>query len=204
MKNVIFTIMALTLLFSIAGCGGKSNPEDWSKEKLDKWFDKGDWLNGWQVRPDMSVDRKAFSLSYYKDSERWNKAFTFLKENNLMNLELKRYDIDGDNAYATVSEYLTKNIEDARFEAHRKYIDIQYVIDGKEMIEVAPLSSKKIILEQYDPDRDIEFLTAGDSVSLQATPDRFFIFFPDDAHKPGLKAGENSTVRKIVVKVKTD
>ena len=58
-------------------------------------------------------------------------------------LEVKRYDIDGDNLYATVSEYITKNEEDAKFEAHQKYIDIQYVISGKEIMSIAPLSTEK-------------------------------------------------------------
>ena len=204
MKNSIFKIMAMTILFSMAGCTGNTGPESWSAEKLNKWFGKGEWLNGWQIKPDPSIDRKAFAVAYFKNSTRWNKAFNFLKSTDPEKLELKRYDLDGDNLYATVSEYLTKNEEDARYEAHQKYIDIQYVASGKEMIGVAPVSQKQNVLEPYDPAKDVEFMTVGNGVNLKATPERFFIFFPENLHRPGLKDGLNAPVRKVVVKVRID
>lgn len=204
MKNSLLTIAVMTSLSILSGCSGDADPASWSSKKTDKWFEKGDWLNGWQVKPDQSINRKAFAISYFKYSERWDKAFNFLKSNDLSELELKRYDIDGDNVYAPVSEYLTKNEVDARYEAHRGYIDIQYVVSGKELIGVAPVSSKKDVLEAYDGAKDIEFLTVTVGENRLASPDRFFIFFPEDAHRPGLKDGENSPVRKIVVKVKVD
>jgi YhcH/YjgK/YiaL family protein len=171
---------------------------------INKWFEKGEWLNGWSVKPDASINRKEFAISYFKHKDRWDKAFTFLKENDLTKLEVKRYDLDGDNVYALISEYLTKNEDEARYEAHQKYIDIQYVISGKEQIGIAPMSMKKEILEPYDTTRDIMFLTVNQIKNLKANPDRFFIFFPDDIHRPGLKDGENLQVRKVVIKVKVD
>jgi YhcH/YjgK/YiaL family protein len=204
MKNSLLTIVIMTSLSILSGCSGGSDPAAWSSGKIDKWFEKGDWLNGWQVKPDQSINRKAFAVSYFKNKERWDKAFNFLKSNDLSGLELKRYDIDGNNLYAPVSEYLTKNEEEARYEAHQKYIDIQYVVSGKELIGVAPISQKKDVLEPYDATKDIEFMTVTGGENRIATPDRFFIFFPEDAHRPGLKDTENSPVRKIVVKVKVD
>lgn len=201
MKN---SLLILIVMATLSGCTGNSDPSAWSAQKTDKWFEKGDWLNGWQVQPDQSINRKAFAISYFRNKERWDKAFIFLKSSDLTALELKRYDIDGDNLYAPVSEYLTKNEEDARYEAHQKYIDIQYVVSGKELIGVAPVSQKKDVLEAYDSTKDIEFLTVTGGENRPALPDKFFIFFPDDAHRPGLKDGENSPVRKIVVKVKVD
>lgn len=188
----------------ISGCSGNEDPSTWSSKQTDDWFEKGEWLNGWQIKPDESINRKAFAVSYFKNKERWDKAFSFLKSNDLNELELKRYDIDGDDLYAVVSEYLTKNEEDARYEAHKKYIDIQYVIKGSELIGVAPLSQKQDLLQAFDESNDIEFFTVTGGENRLATPDRFFIFFPDDAHRPGLKEGENSIVRKIVVKLKTE
>jgi YhcH/YjgK/YiaL family protein len=204
MKKSLLIIIVMASLSALSGCSGNSDPALWSSKKIDKWFEKGDWLNGWQVNPDQSINRKAFAISYFKNKERWDKAFNFLKSNDISGLELKRYDIDGNNLYAPVSEYLTKNEEDARYEAHRKYIDIQYVVSGKELIGVAPMSQKKDVLEPYDATKDIEFLTVAQGENHLATPDRFFIFFPEDAHRPGLKDGENLPVRKVVVKVKID
>ncbi|MFO7621111.1 MAG: YhcH/YjgK/YiaL family protein [Bacteroidales bacterium] len=167
-------------------------------------FEKNEWLNGWTVKPDPSVDRKALAVSYFRNMERWNSAISFLKENDLSALELKRYDIDGDNLYVAVSEYLTKNPEEANFEAHRRYIDIQYVVSGKELIGITPISMKNEIIEPFDAERDIEFFTVTSENNLRTSPERFFIFFPEDAHRPGLKDGENSMVKKIVVKVRVD
>jgi YhcH/YjgK/YiaL family protein len=204
MKNSLLIIMVMAGLSALSGCSVSSDPAEWSSKRIDKWFEKGDWLNGWQIKPDQSINRKAFAVSYFKNKERWDKAFNFLKSNDLSRLELKRYDIDGDNLYAPVSEYLTKNEEDARYEAHQKYIDVQYVVSGKELIGVAPISNKKDILEPYDVIKDIEYFTVSQGENRLALPDRFFIFFPEDAHRPGLKDGENSPVRKVVVKVKID
>ena len=196
--------MVLTTFLSFIGCKSSTDPSTWSSKQIDKWFEKGEWLNGWSVKPDTSINRREFAISYFKNKERWDKAFTFLKNNDLSKLEIKRYDIDGDNLYAPVSEYLTKNEEDAKFEAHRKYIDIQYVINGAEMMSVAPLSQKNDVIAPYDSSKDVEFMTVRQSTSYKATPDRFFIFFPSDIHRPGVKIGENEQVRKVVVKVKVD
>ncbi|MDP4222939.1 MAG: YhcH/YjgK/YiaL family protein [Bacteroidota bacterium] len=201
MKKSFLIIVAMAVL---SACSDNSDPSAWSTQKIDKWFEKGDWLNGWKVKPDESINRKAFAISYFKNRERWDKAFTFLKNSDLSVLELKRYDIDDDNVYAPVSEYLTKNEADARYEAHQKYIDIQYVVSGKELIGIAPVSQKNEVLEPYDATKDIEFLNVSGGENRTAMPDRFFIFFPDDAHRPGLKDGESSPVRKVVVKVKVD
>ena len=204
MKIILLIFVIMTSLSILSGCSGDADPVKWSSKKTDKWFENGDWLNGWKVKPDQSVNRRAFAISYFKNKERWDRAFDFLKSNDLSGLELRRYDIDENNLYAPVSEYITKNEEDARYEAHHIYIDIQYVVSGKELIGIAPISQKKDVLEPYDITKDIEFLTVNGGENRLAMPDRFFIFFPEDAHRPGLKDMENSPVRKIVVKVKVD
>jgi len=204
MKKLIVKIMVLISFLGFIGCKSSSDPATWSSAKIDKWFEKGEWLNGWTVKPDVSINRKEFALSYFKNKERWDKAFIFLKSGDLSKLEVKRYDIDGDNLYAPVSEYLTKNIEDAKFEAHQKYIDIQYVISGTELMSVAPLSIKKDVLVPYDATKDVGFMTVTKSSDYIATPERFFIFFPSDIHRPSVRVGDYSQVKKIVVKVKVD
>ena len=181
-----------------------SDPDGWSNEKLNNWFEKGDWLNGWDVKPDNSINRKTFAASYFKNRKRWDKTFSFLKNNDLSKLEIKKYDIDGENAYAPVSEYISKNEEDARFEVHRKYIDIQYVIKGIEQISVAPLSARNQITSAYDEAKDIEFMTVKESSAYKATPGNFFIFFPSEIHRPCVRLNENTQVKKIVVKVRVD
>jgi len=204
MKNLLLKIMVFSGLLSFLDCKSSPDPATWNEKQVNKWFEKGEWLNGWSVKPDATINRKEFALSYFKNKIRWDKAFIFLKDNDLSKLELRRYDIDGDNVYAPVSEYMTKSEEAARFEVHRKYADIQYVISGKELIGISPLAMQKEILEPYDAARDIEFMTVTRGVDFKAQPDRFFIFFPEDVHRPGLRDGDSTKVRKVVVKVKLD
>jgi YhcH/YjgK/YiaL family protein len=204
MKKVIVIIMTLVSFFGLTGSKSSSDPSAWSNKKIEQWFEKREWSAGWKITPDPTINKRAFAIAYFKNKERWDKAFRFLAENNLSGLEIKRYDIDGDNLFATVSEYLTKNEETTNFEAHRKYIDIQYVISGKEFMNVMPLKKAKQEVIPYDITKDIEFMKFEKAVKHAATPSNFFIFFPDDAHRPGLKETVNSPVRKIVIKVKID
>jgi YhcH/YjgK/YiaL family protein len=204
MKKIFLKFVVLVSLLSVAGCKSSNDPSNWSSSRIDKWFERGDWLSGWNIKPDGSINRKELAVYYFKNKERWNKAFAFLKSTDLSKLEVKRYDIDGNNLYAIVSEYLTKNEEDAKFETHQKYIDIQYVINGKEQMSVAPLSMKNEVLTPYDGEKDVEFMTVTKSSGYTAGPERFFIFFPSDIHRPTVKVGENSQVRKIVLKLKIE
>lgn len=204
MKNLLFKFMVFSICLGFIGCKSSTDPSQWSSKQIDSWFEKGEWLNGWQVKPDPSIDRKAFAVSYFKNRERWDKAFVFLKENDLSKLEIRRYDIVGDNVFATSSEYLSKNEEDVRYEAHRKYIDIQYVINGKELIGHTSMNMKKDILVPYDETKDVEFMTVMQGTASLATPANFFIFFPEDIHRPSMKDGESSQVKKVVVKIKAD
>jgi len=204
MKRVTLLLILITGIIGFTGCKASKDPASWSSSEVDKWFEKHEWLNGWTIIPDASIDKRALAVYYFKNKERWDRAFAFLKDSDLTKLEVKRYNVDGDNLYASVSEAMTKNEEDTKFEAHRKYIDIQYVIKGAEQMSITPLSDKKEEMVPYDPAKDVEFMTVNKTMSFEATPDRFFIFFPSDIHRPSVKIGENKIVRKVVVKVRID
>jgi biofilm protein TabA len=202
-KSIAILMVTITLIGMTAG-KSSSDPSTWSKRKIEKWYAKKEWMHGWTVNPDASVNKRELAVSYFKNSLRWEKAFTFLKDNDLAKLEVKRYDIDGDNLFATISEYTTKNDDAANFEAHRKYIDIQYMISGTELMNIAPLETVTKILVPYDEQKDIEFMSVKNIVNHRASSDNFFIFFPDDAHRPGMKDGANTMIRKVVIKLKVE
>ncbi|MFH0842814.1 MAG: YhcH/YjgK/YiaL family protein [Bacteroidota bacterium] len=204
MKDLFIKTMVLLNFLGISGCKSTTDPSAWSSKEIDKWFEKGEWLGGWNIEPDVSINRKEFTISYFRHKERWDKAFAFLRNNDLTKLEVKRYDISGSEVYAPVSEYMTKNEEDARYESHVRYADIQYVISGKELIGIAPQSEMKQMLEPYNEANDIMFMTVNSISNHNTAPERFFIFFPGDLHRPGLRDGESVAVRKIVVKVRLD
>lgn len=178
-----------------------SSPENWSEEELTQWFKNSEWKSGWEIIADVSVNKKEMAKHFFQNPERWQKAFSFLKSEELTSLPTGRYELEGPDLFAIIDEYITKDEEVARFEAHRKYIDIQYVISGEERIGITPLENT-VVTVPFDEDKDILFLDASDFVYKDANPSRFFVFFPDDAHCPGVKMMNNSRVRKVVVKVR--
>ena len=188
------------LLVSTTACKPDSHPSTWSEQKLEEWFDSGQFLNGLSLIPDPSIDRRSFALHYYDHKETWDKAFAFLKNTDLNALPVGRVDLGG-QLYANVSEYEPKDREGLPFEAHKGYIDIQYVVEGYEAIDIAPLE-KTTVTQPYNAEIDALFCTTSAFTELQAKPGRFFIFFPEEAHRPGMKDGDESiSVRKVVVKV---
>ncbi len=177
--------------------------ENWSQEHLSAWFTSGEWKNGWKIVSDDSVNQKELAKQFFQNPERWRKAFSFLKNADLTSLPSGRYDLEGVDLFAIIDEYTTKDEEIARFEAHRKYADIQYVILGEERIGITSLNKTKVTVP-FDGEKDIVFLDTLEFLYKVASPAKFFVFFPDDAHCPGVKNLENSKVKKVVIKVRLD
>ena len=80
MKNLIVTIMVLISFFGLTGSRTDSDPSTWSNKQIDKWFAKGQWAEGWTITPDASINKRELAVLYFKNKERWAKAFKFLKE----------------------------------------------------------------------------------------------------------------------------
>ena len=170
-------------------------------EHVKEWFNKGEWKMGWAAMPDASINPTELFGQVHRNPGCWAQAFRFLATTDLAALPKGRHELDGTNLYASVDEYLSREPEDCRLEAHRKYADIQYVISGQEQIGITPLAETREATP-YHPDNDILFLDGEVGHYGQANPARFFVFFPNDAHMPCLKSGERSPVKKVVVKVR--
>ena len=127
-------------------------------------------------------------------------GFEWLKSQDLANIECKKYLINGDNLYANVQEYYTK--DDAKYEAHKNYIDIQYMIKGQETIGVTDIENC-IVSVEYDKEKDIEFLDCNaEEEYVRLEEGQFIILYPQDAHKPSIDCKGKNFVKKVVVKVK--
>jgi YhcH/YjgK/YiaL family protein len=201
MKAIKFFILTFSIMGLACTLQKSKTPDQWSEKELSEWFSKGEWKQGWEAQPDESVNQKEFARLYFENQERWNKAFQFLSEQNLTELEKGRYELEGADLFVNVDEYVTRNEEDVLFEAHKKYADIQVLISGEEKIGVLPLGETTVTIP-YDEEKDIMFLTADEENYRTAVPGKFFLFFPEDAHRPTVKANENTPVRKIVIKVR--
>lgn len=127
-------------------------------------------------------------------------AFAFLRRADLAALPDGRRDINGDRVFALVSRYTPKPVPEAlRWEAHRAYIDIQFLVTGSEQLGWAPRATLRET-ETHDVAKDCAFF-AGDGTLCTLRAGQFAVFFPEDAHAPGHAAGAPAPVQKIVVKV---
>jgi YhcH/YjgK/YiaL family protein len=105
--------------------------------------------------------------------------------------------------FVVVQEYYGKQKSDAFYESHKKYTDIQYIIEGEEVIGLTALDKLKI-KEPYNEENDIAFYDFDGGDYLKASPEKFFLFFPEDAHRPSITTGDSILVKKIVVKILID
>lgn len=202
--SAIHKLLFALIFFLMTGCDTntrKEEPEEWSESEAAEWFDQKKWLGQSELQPHASIDKRDFAVRYHRNRERWDKAFAFLEAQDLATINTGTYEIDGKNVYAIVQEYNSKNPEDAQYESHKVYTDLQYIISGEELIGLTDLSSTTV-KTPYDGEKDIAFYDAEEGEMLMAKPGTFFLFFPDDAHRPGIKVDENKPVKKIVIKVK--
>jgi len=111
-----------------------------------------------------------------------------------------RHELGGQKLSAIFSSYQTEDPEEKHFEAHRRFIDIQVVLQGRESLYWAPLLSLEPRGE-YSEAEDIAFFTGPAGIAVPLEPGWFTVLFPQDAHKPGCLRGNPAQVRKLVIKV---
>lgn len=106
-----------------------------------------------------------------------------------------------DDIFVLKQAYKTKNREECFFESHRKYIDIQYIVKGSEVMDVSNLEELEII-EEYDENRDfIKYSSKNSFSSLLIKEKELAIFYPSDAHQPCIKNIKNEVIYKAVIKL---
>ncbi len=140
------------------------------------------------------------SLRYidnYKNLGEVYTALKFLAETDFSKMELGKYELN-ENAYYMVQEYDTKPKDVS--EAHEKYIDIQMLVSGEEVIGVAFIDCEKTLVEAK-PEKDV-WKYACETQPIKLGAGDFMVLYPTDIHKPGVTLGESVRCRKVVVKVK--
>lgn len=147
----------------------------------------------------------AKNLDFYRTlgvEGRYAKAVDFLQNNDLENLAPGKYEIDGKNVYANVTEYTTIPWEEAKYESHRDYTDIQYVIKGSEIMTYAPVEALNVKVP-YNEEKDVVFYdNENPGLKVVAKDGEYIIFNPWDGHKPKAAAGEPAPIKKVIVKIK--
>jgi YhcH/YjgK/YiaL family protein len=142
-----------------------------------------------------------WNLYFSKESDLYAGMEFILKQIN-ESIKEGRYELKGDDLYAMVQSYTTDAPENKRLESHRRYIDIQYIVSGTEVIGWLPTGGLKAATP-YSEENDVVFYHNSEGMSqLVLTPGMFAVFYPHDAHRPGCFLDKPEPVRKIVVKVK--
>jgi YhcH/YjgK/YiaL family protein len=150
----------------------------------------------------MILDTLSESHQYTAISPRFEKAFAFLRQVN-KDTAPGRYDIDGEDIFAFVQQHLTKPIEERQYEAHRKYIDVQYIIRGREVLYWAPLPLLTNITMPFSEEQDAALYSIiPEGMPYQLREGQFTVLFPQDGHVPSCAWDQPAEVLKVVVKVK--
>lgn len=190
-------LLFIAMLFCISSVAIAQSP---SKKEAVKWFNSKQWLGKLKLKPHKTINVLEFYIQYHANKANWDRAFAFLEEHRQGKVEKGKYTLVGDDVFATVTENPSKNVDSTQWESHRKYIDIQSVLEGKELIGVNPVA-KAVITNPYNEQKDVANYSVKGKL-YPATPGIFFIFFPGDAHRPSITPGGNKLVKKVVIKVR--
>lgn len=150
----------------------------------------------------MIYDKIKNANQYKALSANMKKALEYLETTDFSKLDAGKYPIDGDNVYAMVQCPTTKLKADAKWEGHKNYADIQYVVAGDEIIGVQA-ADEMIVETPYNETKDILFFAEnGKGVDLMMKPGYFTVLFPSDAHMPLVCTDLPTAEKKVVVKFK--
>lgn len=127
----------------------------------------------------------------------------FITKNNCFELPNGQIDIDGDNLFVRVMEYHPKDAAENKFETHRRYADVQYLVKGTELMQLIP-ADQLTPLGDYDSSGDYQFFKGEHFITdLAVREGEFAYFYPGEAHRPScLYLEHRQMVKKLVFKVR--
>lgn len=150
----------------------------------------------------MIYDRVSRLQNYRSLSPLMAKAIDYAMTTDLNALPIGRHDVSGDDIYIAVHEYTTKPAAAAKFEAHRKYVDLQIILRGVEAMDVVDIDGLTV-REPYAEANDAAFYARpANAQRTVVSAGKFTIFLPHDVHAPTIAVGEPAAVRKVVLKIK--
>lgn len=144
---------------------------------------------------------KITNLEIYKDINKYIPLIAeFVEKTDLLALEEGKGTIEEDKVFYIVQNKYTKDYDNNKWEAHKKYIDIQCVVNGVEGMGYTDKSNLKAITD-YNVEKDIQFFN-GEGKILRLVEGEFALFFPNDAHLPYIKQDRKiDQVKKIIFKL---
>ncbi len=149
----------------------------------------------------MIYDRIENLSLYFGGKDRFCEIEGVLKEFLNAPFDSGRIDVDGDNVWCNVASYTVEAKDEVKYEAHRKYADVQIMVEGEEIIGYSNINDCTIT-EDFKPDNDIAFMTSDKGVMIPLRKGYFMALYPEDAHAPCLKSENSDFAQKLVFKVK--
>lgn len=147
----------------------------------------------------MILDSLKNAAQYYSLHPRFKTVFDYIASHNLAAMECGRHDIDGDNIFVNVQELDLRPESEARLELHRKYIDIQLLLEGPDEIFGWSETVDCVKPEaEFDVEKDVQFFTDVPQCFYSVKKGQFSILFPEDGHAPMLGKGH---VKKCIFKI---
>lgn len=132
----------------------------------------------------------------------------WLGEHECRKLETGPHEILGDKVFALVQDAKTRTYGTARYEVHRRYMDLQVDIEGAERFFVT--SGPTEPLGEYDETSDKQYVKAapdnGDEIEGTLEKRHFAIFVAHEPHMPNVICAttEPVAIRKVCFKILTD
>lgn len=146
----------------------------------------------------MIIDKLVNSATYEAIHPHFKAAFDHIKTVTIDGFTVGTKELLGKSLYVIYQQYNTKPLEQGNWESHRKYIDIQYILEGSELINTACITD--LFLGDYNEERDHQKAEGVGAPTVLRAGD-FAIFFPQDMHMPCLNPSSEESVKKVVCKV---
>ena len=191
----IFALMMVLCVFAPFKANAQSNLE------VMNWMLSRCWSNGFKALPEVCTNLNEFYDQYHKNQAQWDTMFKWLATHDLLAIPAGRHKIEGSNLVASVEDSQNVPIEKKVAESHFHHIDFQFVVRGTEGFGL-PDHETTYPSRPYKPDFQAYSFDKDKVRYINSTPDRFFLFFPNDWHIAKVQTElESQDVRVIVIKL---
>jgi YhcH/YjgK/YiaL family protein len=140
---------------------------------------------------------------FYKNLNRQiQKCISYVIDERLIDKAPGSYELCGEYLFVNIVEYETIPEELGTWESHKEYIDLHYILKGKERINIGFVDNMN--QKTYDVDKDSMFLIGEKNVSMVIAPSEFAVFCPEDAHMTKIQVDKSEKVKKAIFKIKVE
>lgn len=146
----------------------------------------------------MILDSLNNSARYASIHPLFKQAFEYINNTDFTHAEAGKFILIPDKLFVIVADIIGKERVEALLETHQRFIDIQLPVIGSETIGWNAIDQLKHVSVPYNEIDDITFYSDSPTIETTLNPGQFVIYFPEDAHAPGIGSG---AIRKVIVKI---